>query len=264
MSSSGAGYDYSTTTYSVDGRIFQVEYAQKAVENSGTAIGVRCSDGVVVSCESVQPGAMVVPGTVRQTQIIDDHVVSATTGWKPDGRQLVARAREEAHHYHDNFGVDAPTEVLANRVASYSHFFTLHGSLRPFGATMLMAGYDEEKKVHELYMIEPNGDCFRYFGCATGKGRQAAKTEVEKLRLNEITCRDAIKEIAKIHYTLFDESKDKPFDLDMSWISEESGWKAAAVPKAVIDEAVVWAKAKIEEEDDMDDEEEDEDDEGQA
>ena len=40
MSSTGAGYDLSTTTYSPDGKLFQVEYASKAVENASTAIGL--------------------------------------------------------------------------------------------------------------------------------------------------------------------------------------------------------------------------------
>ena len=35
MSSIGTGYDLSSTSYSPDGRVFQVEYAAKAVENSG-------------------------------------------------------------------------------------------------------------------------------------------------------------------------------------------------------------------------------------
>ena len=35
MTSIGTGYDLSASTYSPDGRIFQVEYANKAVDNSG-------------------------------------------------------------------------------------------------------------------------------------------------------------------------------------------------------------------------------------
>jgi len=51
MSGSGAGYDYSTTTYSPQGKIYQIDYAEKALENSGTCIGIRCSDGIVFAVE---------------------------------------------------------------------------------------------------------------------------------------------------------------------------------------------------------------------
>mmetsp|Transcript_22357 Transcript_22357/g.69067 ORF Transcript_22357/g.69067 Transcript_22357/m.69067 type:complete len:260 (-) Transcript_22357:1458-2237(-) len=257
MASSGAGYDYSATTYSVDGRIFQVEYAGKAVENAGTAIGVRCSDGVVIAAENVKLFKMMVPNTNRLAQNVDKHIIAATTGFAPDGRQLLSQARDEAHHYEDTFHVPIPPEMLANRMSQFVHYFTLHGSLRPFGATMLCAGYDEEKQTHELYMVEPSGQEFRYYGCATGKGRQAAKTEVEKLPLNEITAAEAVKEIAKIYYTLHDDAKDKPFALDMQWITEGTDWTAASVPLEVVDEAIEWAKNKIAEEDDMDEDDED-------
>jgi len=35
MSSTGAGYDLAANIYSPDGRVFQIEYAGKAVEASG-------------------------------------------------------------------------------------------------------------------------------------------------------------------------------------------------------------------------------------
>ncbi|RWW03939.1 hypothetical protein GW17_00032868, partial [Ensete ventricosum] len=38
----------------------------------------------------------------------------------------------------------------------------------------------------------------RYFGATIGKGRQAAKTEIEKLKLSEMTCREGIIEVAKM------------------------------------------------------------------
>ena len=39
MTSIGTGYDLYASQFSPDGRVFQIEYADKAVENSGTAIG---------------------------------------------------------------------------------------------------------------------------------------------------------------------------------------------------------------------------------
>jgi len=51
MSSIGSGYDLSASQFSPDGRVFQVEYATKAVEASGTVIALRCKDGVAFAIE---------------------------------------------------------------------------------------------------------------------------------------------------------------------------------------------------------------------
>ena len=53
MSSVGSGYDLGCNIYSPDGRVFQIEYAAKAVENSGVMIGLKCSDGVVIGVEKL-------------------------------------------------------------------------------------------------------------------------------------------------------------------------------------------------------------------
>ncbi|KAK1319564.1 Proteasome subunit alpha type-3 [Acorus calamus] len=71
MSSIGTGYNLSVTTFSPDGRVFQIEYAAKAVDNSGTVIGIKCKDGIVM----------------------------AVAGLAADGRQIVARAKSEATSY---------------------------------------------------------------------------------------------------------------------------------------------------------------------
>ena len=45
----------------------------------------------------------------------------------------------------------------------------------------LIASYDEDLKKPELFMIQPSGLCYKYFGCAAGSGAQAGKTELEKI-----------------------------------------------------------------------------------
>ena len=83
-----------------------------------------------------------------------------------------------------------------------------------------------------------------------GKGRQAAKNEIEKLKLGEMSCEEAVKAVARIVYATHDE-KDKDFECEMSWICDASGGEFKRVPKELADEAVELAKAALEE-DDMD------------
>ena len=94
-----------------------------------------------------------------------------------------------------------------------------------------MAAYDEDVKTAELYMVEPSGLCLRYYACAAGKGGQAARTELEKIlsKRNEggITCNEAIGEMARILHTIRDPTKDKPFELEMGWLTEANGYKWA-------------------------------------
>jgi len=235
MSSTGAGYDHSCAMYSPEGRVFQVEYAQKAVSTQGTAIGIRCRDGVVLAVEKPIVSKMLMPGSNRRVFGADSHAAVAITGYPADGRQIVNRAREEAKNYKDTYGHRIVPSVLSSRIASEVHVHTASWAYRPYGCAALIAGYDEDTKAHELYMVEPSGLCFRYFGCSAGKGAQMAKTEIEKIfgrvgGSEGISCREAVSEMSNILYAIRDTSKDKPFEVDMCWVCEETGWAYSLVP----------------------------------
>lgn len=143
---------------------------------------------------------MLVAGSNRRTFGIAAHAGIVVTGFVADGRQIVNRARDEARSYKEMYGHPIVPSVLANRIALYVHYFTTHGALRPFGSTAIIASYDQDLQTHCLHMVEPSGNCFQYFGCAAGKGAQASKTEVEKVlsRSQTITCREAVKELARM------------------------------------------------------------------
>ncbi len=116
----------------------------------------------------------------------------AVAGLMPDARQLIGRAREESANYRKTYGEVIPPQALnevcqrnlfkeqnrpfdtcittlsVQRLGSFVHLYTQYWYLRPFGASILFAGYDVETKKHELYCIEPNGTALRYFGYAIG------------------------------------------------------------------------------------------------
>ena len=74
--------------------------------------------------------------------------------------------------------------------------FNLYWYVRPFGVCALLAAYDRDGPA--LYMVEPSGTMYRYFGAAVGKGRQGAKNELGKLKLEEMTCREGVAAAAKM------------------------------------------------------------------
>ena len=268
MASSGSGYDLSTSTFSPDGRIFQVEYASKAVENAGSVIGIKASDGIVLGVAKPILHKMVVPNTASYKRIhsIDTHIGIAATGFTPDARVAVTRAIDEAAYYEQQYAVKIPPKLLSERIGDYMHYFTLHSSLRAFGAACVIAGYDEDIKEHSLYMVEPNGAAYSYFGIAVGKGKQAAKTELEKLNLhkddpsgeNAITSLAAVQHICKILMLLHQENKDissKPLEMEFSWVCKDSNWKHVGVPRDIIASAKTWAQQQLAEDEDDDDDE---------
>ncbi|KAH3757048.1 20S proteasome regulatory subunit alpha protein [Pelomyxa schiedti] len=245
MSSIGTGYDLSCTTFSPDGRVFQVEYATKAVDNSGTAIGLRVRDGVVLGVEKLILSKMLVEGSNRRVLTVDENIGVAFAGLSADARMLVKRCRTEASGYRDFYGSPIPTHVLSDRISGYVQAHTLYAHLRPFGCALLIAGYDA--KGPQLFAVEPSGLSWGFYGCAIGKGKQACKTEIEKLRLSAMTCREAIVEVARIIQLAHDDSKEKTYELDLSWVCDESNHMHQAVPAALKAEAIAKAKQAVEE-----------------
>ena len=79
----------------------------------------------------------------------------------------------------------------------YIQAFTLYSSVRPFGISTILAGIDDSRGP-QIYMIEPSGVFWGYNGCAIGKGRQLAKTEIEKLDLDTLSMSEAVDEAAKM------------------------------------------------------------------
>ena len=206
---------------------------------------------------------MLVAGSNRRIFGINANTGIAVTGYAADGRQIINRARDEASDYLGNYGHLIVPSILSDRLSLYMHYFTIYGSLRPFGASALIAAYDEDLQTPELYLVDPSGSSSRYIGCAAGKGTNNAKTELEKI-LNKqgtsgITCKQAVLELARMYICITyssiitfnrlqlvrDQSKEKPLEIEMGWVCEESGFKYTSVPKDLVNEADKLAQEAV-------------------
>ncbi|KAG1285288.1 hypothetical protein G6F65_002992 [Rhizopus arrhizus] len=206
-----------------------------------TAIGLRVKDGVVLAVEKLIQSKLLVQGANRRIQSADLHIGIASAGLLADGRHVVNRARDEAQAWRDIYRQPIPGKTIADRLGQYVSAYTLYSSVRPFGTSTIVATMTE-KEQPSLYMIEPSGVYWGYRGCAVGKGKSVAKTEIEKLDLENMTVREAVNEITRIIYTCHDDVKDKEFELELSWICAESKYKHQFVPNELKSEAERLAK----------------------
>ncbi|EDV58200.1 proteasome subunit alpha type-3 [Drosophila erecta] len=216
MSTIGTGYDLSASQFSPDGRVFQIDYASKAVEKSGTVIGIRGKDAVVLAVEKIITSQLYEPDAGGRIFTIEKNIGMAVAGLVADGNYVADIARQEAANYRQQFEHAIPLKHLCDRVAGYVHAYTLYSAVRPFGLSIILASWDEVEGP-QLYKIEPSGSSFGYFACASGKAKQLAKTEMEKLK-TDMKIDDLVKSAGEIIYKVHDGLKDKDFRFEMGLV----------------------------------------------
>lgn len=158
------------------------------------------------------------------------------------------RGREEAKQYHDNFGIKIPGQIIAERLANVAQMNTLYSSQRPYGSAVILASHDIMKGP-TLWMIEPSGSCFQYYGCAAGRGRQLARNEIEKGNFRELTVDQALPRVAKLLLKSQDEMKEKKQELELSVLTAGNNWVNRILDRQSTDALCAAALAEIENED---------------
>ncbi|EEA07262.1 proteasome subunit alpha type 3, putative [Cryptosporidium muris RN66] len=232
MASTGAGYDVSVSTFSPDGRVFQVEYANKAVDNSGTAIALIFNSGILFAVDKYVVNKMAVSGTNRRVFSLGRGIGCCIAGFVTDSHRIVNIGRSEAANYQKFYGETIPIKVLAERIAMYMHAFTLYGSVRPFGCSILIGGIDPNHGT-ELYCVSPSGSCYKYKAMAIGKGRQIARNDLEKLIDSNLDENEAMYECAKIIKQSRDEGGNLNVELELALIGPSSNSQFSIVSNSV-------------------------------
>ena len=159
------------------------------------------------------------------------------------------RGREEAAQYKQMFGINIPGRTIADRIALKAQMSTVYASYRPFGTSIIFAAHDNMDGA-TLWMVGPAGDCFQYYGCSSGRGRQLIRNEIEKTNFREMSVQEALPKIAKMLLKAQEEMKDKKQEIELGILCEETKWTHKILDRQTVDGLTVAAKAEIEAEED--------------
>merc|ERR1711991_409030 len=145
-SGASAGFDRRITIFSPDGRLYQIEYAFKAVKTSAiTTVGIRSGETVCVVTQKKVSEQLMDPDTVTNCFAITPKIGAVMTGKMADGRALAQRCRKEAAHFEYQFGYECPVDYLAQRMADIAQVYTQQAGIRPLGVILTLCGIDEKK-----------------------------------------------------------------------------------------------------------------------
>ncbi|KAH6848307.1 putative 20S proteasome subunit alpha type 2 [Chaetomium sp. MPI-CAGE-AT-0009] len=225
-------YSFSLTTFSPSGKLVQIEYALNAVNQGVTALGIKATNGIVLATEKKSSSPLADPSSLAKISLITPNIGMVYSGMGPDYRVLVDRARKVSHTgYKRIYNEYPPTRILVQDVARVMQEATQSGGVRPYGVSLLVAGWDEgvlpeeelEKakakqaagaagqqeeegegsKLSEktggvlkggpmLYQVDPSGSYFPWKATAIGKSATTAKTFLEKRYTEGLELEDAV------------------------------------------------------------------------
>lgn len=202
------GYDRSSTMFSPDGRLLQVEYAKKAVRQGTPSLGMVCKDGVFLLADRRVLEKLMIGQSIEKVFQVDDHIAASATGFLMDGRILIERAQVIAQQNKVTYDSPIDTLSLVKDIANLKQAYTQFGGARPFGVNILFAGVDDAGP--QLYLTDVTGIYFQYKATTVGEG----ETQLKELLDNEYSEDLTIEHGIKLAVSVFKRVFGKDFDAD--------------------------------------------------
>ncbi|KNH04298.1 20S proteasome subunit alpha 5 [Perkinsela sp. CCAP 1560/4] len=195
-------YDHGVNTFSPEGRLFQIEYARKAIGLGSTGLGVKTKHGIVLAAEKRISSKLIVPTSVRKIFEIDSHIATVVSGMTADANSLVEHARVEAQNHRFAYDEPARVETITLATSDLALQFGENSSRknlmsRPYGVALLIAGVDADGP--QLWSTDPSGTYWSFDAYAIGAGAQEAKNILkEKYKAENCTLDDAVRLVVGI------------------------------------------------------------------
>ncbi|RHZ51877.1 proteasome core particle subunit alpha 6 [Aspergillus thermomutatus] len=169
-------YDNDAVTFSPQGRIFQVEYAQEAVKQGSVVVGlVNKTHAVLVG---LKRNAEELSSYQKKIIEVDSHMGIAIAGLASDARVLSNFMKQQCLGSRMTYGRPLPVDRIVTQIGDRAQTNTQQYGKRPYGVGLLVAGVDEAGP--HLFEFQPSGMIQEMLACAIGARSQMARTYLER------------------------------------------------------------------------------------
>mmetsp|Transcript_148128 Transcript_148128/g.258448 ORF Transcript_148128/g.258448 Transcript_148128/m.258448 type:complete len:258 (-) Transcript_148128:142-915(-) len=216
-------YDSRTTTFSPEGRLFQVEYAMAAINNAGSTVGILAEDAVVLAGEKKTTSKLLDMGKQHEKIFqINEQIFCAVAGLTSDANILIQKLRLTAQRHVYTYGESMPVEQLVTSICDEKQGYTQFGGLRPFGVSFLLAGYDEAHGF-QLYSTDPSGNFSGWKAYAIGLNNNTAQQIMRQEWKEEFKLKDALELTAKVLVKTMDTATPSADKLEFGVVEMRDG-----------------------------------------
>jgi len=173
--------------YNTEGRLVQVDYALAAVGRGSTTLGLRTKDFAILASQVKPTRPLLEPA--EKVYVVDEHVGATGSGYIGDVTTLVDEVRVTAQRHRLAYDVPIDMGTLSRTLSEHLHSFTMY-AVRPFGASIILAGADELGI--QLVQVDPSGTTFKGSGFAIGQHADEALDVVHKGYRPNLTVEEAL------------------------------------------------------------------------
>ncbi|ELU42746.1 transcription factor [Rhizoctonia solani AG-1 IA] len=239
----------------------EAEYAMEAIAHAGTVIGVQSKEGVVLAAEKKVTGKLLDTSVVKEggyggsgEKIFllnkNSNLIAGVAGLSADANSLVNYSRTSAQQHLFSFNEDIPVEQLVQKLCNLKQGYTQFGGLRPFGVSLLYAGYDPHYEF-QLYHSDPSGNYSGWKATCIGANNGTAQSLLKQEYKDEISLDDAISLVIRVMGKTMDSttlsSEKREYTLERTFKFDSYADASSIVEFAVItlDADTKKPKAKI-------------------
>lgn len=183
-------YCYPVCTFNPFGEIKQVDYANNCAMKAEPAVGIVTLDGVVLATQKRLNMKYAIGDSVEKVQEIGSTMGMTFSGLFADFRIITRVFHKMVAKYKLIHEDPMPVHYLMRSVAGTMQELTQTTGVRPFGLSLLLAGWTE--KGGKLYFLDAAGSSLAYKACAVGKHMHERTILLEKKYRERMDAEDGV------------------------------------------------------------------------